>query len=208
MENKKNSITILFIVGLLVVYYFFPTNDIFQKIVTQFAFFIVLPILFTVFILKEKLDTLSWNTTAPKEALRWVIFSLLVGFLVYVIVYNIFTPEILLLIPKSIRANFGMYLVYEFMLTPLFVLSVSFFLYGFLISRFRRQLGYGSIMAPVVLMFTLLLAQGFQWAQLVYLIFTPLAAFVAYKTKSIWFAVISQIVYVFTIDTVIVLLVR
>lgn len=202
--SKQNIVTSIFILVSLLVYGFFPTNDSFQQIITMLVFFVILPMLFSKFILKNDFDVFNITIGNWKQGLIWSGYSLLcVGF-IFIIAVNFFDFFKYYSVPVVITESFIKFIIYEFTITILFVAIYEFYLRGFVMFAFESTFKYWAIFLQALLFLILFLSMGGAsvYLFLPYLIFAPFAGWIAYKSRSILYSAVSQFLIIFILNAI------
>lgn len=204
-EFKKITSLVLFIILNIIVFKFFPAKGLFQQAVTMFSFFVITPFLFSWLILKNNLTKNILLGGDPKKGILFSIASIVFGLLVVYIMFNFFDFFRNYNLSDRIGGNFGYFIYYE-LVNVLFVSFIlEFFFRGFVMFNFRPCIGYWSIGLQWVLFLILLfLNSGFSWFFVPYIIFFPLAGIIAYKSRSIWYSLATQSIFIFIIDLIVI----
>lgn len=202
--NKKNIITSIFILVSLVLYNFFPTKDLFQQIITMLVFFIILPLLFNKFILKNNFSIFNVVIGDWKKGLIWSLCSLLfIGFIFFIIV-KYFSFFDYYYIPLIITKSFGDFMLYELTVVIFFVAVYEFYLRGFIMFSFESSLKYWIILLQAILLLILffIMAGASVYLFLPYLIFAPFGGIIAYKSRSILYSGLTQFLIIFILNAI------
>lgn len=198
-----------FIPALLLVFKFFPTNDIFQKIAASVVFFIIIPFLYIRLILKKPLIFFGIQRGEYKEGLKWAGISLLIAGLFFLILarYTSFLNEYL--IPENIVKNFNSFLFYELVIVLFLTFIYEFFFRGFVMFFCSTRVGYWSILVQLVAFFGLVwITNGSIWNLLPFLIFSPFAGLIAYKSRSIVYSGVAQFILIILLDASLVRMIK
>ncbi|HAR99603.1 MAG: hypothetical protein US57_C0016G0023 [Candidatus Moranbacteria bacterium GW2011_GWC2_37_73] len=211
MKNKEIITTVFFIVASLFLYTIFNGDNIFQKTVISLVFFVALPILFNKFILKGTIDLFGLKIGDWRQGLLWSFYSLIaVGFIFFVIskylgFFNHYAA------PFFIVIDFGRFLLYEFAVVAVLIAVYEFYFRGFVMFVFESSFKYWAILIQTLIFVILVLSARDSvvfYMFLPYLIFTPFAGFIAYKSKSILYSGISQFLIVVFLDTIFIKMIK
>lgn len=206
MKIKEATIAIFFILATIVISIFFPVRNDFQRFLSTFIFFIILPIIFNKFFLKKEFIKLGITIGDYKSALLISLYNLLaIGLIFFIISYyfnflNIYT------IPVFIVNDFLKFVLYEFFMVLVFVFIYEFYFRGFVLAVFREKIGYWVILLQTVLF----IAAAFIGNKvsvvnlLPYLIVTPFAGFIAYRTRSILYSGLVQFLVIFILNLIVI----
>lgn len=206
MEVNKNNKKDIFIVSLLiliiaVVYSFFPTIDLFQKISVLLVFLILLPVLFNIFIFKKGVEIYKLGIGDIRAGIIWSI-SLLVGALMILYIAFNYSPFLSnYKLPIEIVDNFYYFIIYELIFVLILSFIYQFFYGGFIISIYESSIGiYSTIVSAFVFWGMVLFSGSNFWISLPFLIFMPLAGIITQKSGSIWYSTITQFIFVIITD--------
>ncbi len=206
MRYKEFLGTIFFIITSLVVYALFPVTDSFQQVFIMLVFFVIFPLSFNKLFLKNKLSFYGLQIGDWKKGLIWSFYSLIIVFFVFFILIYFFGFLRNYSIPIFITKSFLNFIMYEFLLSALFVLIYEFYFRGFILFIFKTKLEFWAILVQALIFLILVLVIGYSslFLFLPYLIFTPFAGFIALKSRSILYSGISQFLIILILDTLIV----
>ncbi|EKE15636.1 MAG: hypothetical protein ACD_11C00116G0023 [uncultured bacterium] len=208
MEKNKIKTIIpitVFIILDVILFKLFPAEGIFQQIVAMFSFFVVTPFLFNIFVLKNKISRIGFSIGKAKEGIFFSTVSMVVGLLIFYIIFNYFDfLKNYTLSDKAVN-NFSYFIYYE-LVQVLFVNFIfEVFFRGFIMFNYQNYFGYWTIGTQwIIFIILLVLNSGFNWFFVPYIIFFPLAGFIAYKSRSIWYSLAAQSIFIFIIDIIVV----
>jgi membrane protease YdiL (CAAX protease family) len=207
-KNKNIIITTLFICCCLAVYGYFPVKGNLQKTITALTFFMLLPILYNKLILKRGISTLRLHIGHWKKGLILMLISLLLGCLIMIGLakYSNFLTGYSM--PLGLAGSFGYFVFYELVLVAFFTALYEFFFRGFVMFNFVPFFKKGAVIGQAVLfLLFLLLTSGLSWEFAPYLVFAPFAGWIAYKSDSLLYSFIGQLIFIIIIDASIIKLV-
>lgn len=207
MKTKEFIIMTIFTTLSLVVYNFFPTKDIFQQIATILFFLVVLPIVFSKYVLKNSKDLINFRIGNYREGLIYGAASLIFCFIIIFILSYFYGFLNRYTVPIFIVGNFLRFLVYEFLLVLSFIVVYEFYFRGFLMAIFSKNIGYWSILLQFVVFGILVLisATEKEIVQYVpYIIFAPFGGIIALKSKSLIYSAITQFLVIFILNVIII----
>lgn len=206
MKYKEFLGTIFFITASLIIYALFPVINSFQQVFIMLVFFIAFPLSFNKLFLKKKLNFYGLEFGNWKQGLLWSFYSLIIVCFIFFIISYFFGFLKNYSIPIFITKSFLNFIVYEFLLTALFVLIYEFYFRGFILFIFKTKLEFWAILVQALIFLILVLVIGYSslFLFLPYLIFTPFAGFIALKSRSILYSGISQFLIILILDTLIV----
>jgi len=199
--KKEIVFNILFTVSILFVYAIFPTKNNFQNIAVSVCFFLLVPILFNLIVTKKSFREMGFSLSWWKEGFLWAFISLVVGLLLFYVAfyYTGFAQHYVL--EKEIQNNFYKFLSYEFSLVLPFIILYEFFFRGFFMLSLKKQIGYSAILVQAVFFVLFLVFTGsFDWYFAPYLLFSLFSGIVAYKSESIIYSAIANIVFMVIVD--------
>ena len=196
---------IFFITLELFIYKIFPTEGYFQEFLTMVGFFAVIPFLYNKFVFKKSIKELGLSVGEYKKGIFWSSVSLIGAFVVFFIFfkYTDFLKKYTL--PVEVYSNFTNFVYYEIF----FLLSLSFiyeiFFRGFIVLNFEKYIGYLAILLQWFVFLVLVFFNGaFNWFFVPYIIFFPFAGLIVYKSRSIFYSLMAQSLFLFVVDILII----
>lgn len=202
IQNNKNIlITTVFIFCCLGLYVFFPATGNFQQIVTAVIFFVLLPILYNTVIVKKNRTFYRIHLGDWKKGVFWALVGVAVSLIIVsgFMGYGDFVHKYIL--PTDIGGNFGHFLFYELVLVAFFTAMYEFFFRGFVLFHFSPFVKQWAVLVQFVLFVLLLWATGsVNWLFAPYLIFAPFAGWIAYKSDSLLYSFVGQLIFIIIID--------
>lgn len=198
MKTKEFIITIFFIIVLLVVYGFFPAKKALQQILTLLVFLVALPMVFNKVFLKKGLHNLGLGLGNYKIGLIFSGGGILsvISVLFLIIKYTDILKHNI--IPNSIIHSFWAFLFYELILVALVVFVYELFFRGFIMFSLINKTNYYLAIAAQTLIFVIFIwsTNDSLWSFLPYLVFAPIAGLIAFKSRSIIYSGISQLIII------------
>jgi len=206
--NKQQLVTIVFIVCCLAGYVFFPANGNFQYKTSFFVFLAVLPFLYNKYFLKKENLFKRIKVGRWKKNIQYLTIGLLLALLLMGIVFK-FTDVIgHYYLPKNVKADFWVFLWYEFSGIAFMVAVYEMFFRGFVMNYFADTQKWSILIQFLFFCVMIMLLWGLPyWFYIVYLIFTPFAGWIAYKSDSILYSFIGQWLFIIFIDAAFIALV-
>lgn len=206
--NKKEIITSIFALLCLAGYVFFPSNGYFQYRAVAIVFLILLPFLYNKYFLKEK--TLFGRIAIGdwKSNLKYLSIGLLGAFMVIAIVFKYTGLAQHYFLSTAVSNNFGSFLMYEFTGVLLTVALYEIFFRGFILFKFSSFEKWAILVQ--VLFFLAMILMFFNlpyWFYINYLVFAPFAGWIAYKSNSILYSFVGQLLFIVIIDATFIALV-
>lgn len=200
--NKKTISILIFIFLNLLFFKIIPTNGKLQEILTLGMFFLVNPLIYSKFILKNKSGVFGFKIGDSKNGLFWSGASLLIMCVFAYVVFNYtdFTEKYSL--PAKAINSFSYFIYYELVLVLFFTFIYEFFFRGFLVFHLRDVFGRGVVVFQALVFITLVLLGngGFNWNLIPYLIFLPFAGWIAYKSESLVYSLVTQSIFIIIVD--------
>jgi len=202
IQNNKNIlITTLFILLCLGLYVFFPVAGNFQQIVTAVIFFVLLPVLYNAVVLKKNRTFYRLHLGDWKKGIFWAIVGMAASLIIIggFIKYGDFVHKYAL--PAGLGSNFGYFAFYELVLVAFFTALYEFFFRGFVMFHFSPIVKTWAVVIQFVLFVLLLLVTGgVSWPFVPYIIFAPFAGWIAYKSDSLLYSFVGQLIFIIIID--------
>lgn len=205
-KNQKGWITIIIAVICLALFVFFPTSNLFQRLMVAIAFFLITPILYIKIILKENLEDYGIRFKFNNYDLSLsAIFTLVLISLLYVIIKH--TGLLAdFLSPQSIAHDFKIFILYEIFAVGFFTLIFEFFFRGFIAIGVGKFIKYWSILFQFLFIIMLVLAtHGQEWTIILYAMSAPFSGFMAYKSKSIVYSFAVSYLFILLADTLLII---
>jgi len=104
-------------------------------------------------------------------------------------------------LPAGVAENFGYFIFYELVLVAFFTAIYEFFFRGFVLFHFAPTLGHWAVVVQYGLFLLLLLVtSSMNWSFTPYIIFAPFAGWIAYKSDSLLYSFIGQLIFIIIID--------
>lgn len=202
MKTKDFIITLFFIITLLVIYGFFPTKNPFQQLLTLVIFLIIIPLIFNKFFLKRKLSDLGVNLGDYKQGLILSVISFIVIGCILFLVIKYTNILKYYLIPIEFTQNFWSFIFYELFLTSIIVFAYELFFRGFIMFSLTTRVNYyvATLIQAIVFLVFAWGTGGFLWLLIPYLLFSPLAGFITYKSSSIVYSGFTQFIILVIFD--------
>ncbi len=206
MKYKEFLGTIFFITASLIIYALFPVINSFQQVFIMLVFFIAFPLSFNKLFLKKKLNFYGLEFGNWKQGLLWSFYSLIIVCFIFFIISYFFGFLKNYSIPIFITKSFLNFIVYEFLLTALFVLIYEFYFRGFILFIFETKFSFWAILVQALIFLSLVLVIGHNslFLFLPYLIFAPFAGLIALKSRSIIYSGVAQFLIILILDTLMV----
>lgn len=205
-KNRRFIITGLVALFSLGFSEFFAKSDGFspalQGFIAGVIFFLVIPILYCKIVLKESLKNIGWQKgNVPAGVLAGIASVILGGAIVVGLVFVFPEFREQYIFPATVEESFVWFILYEIVLMPFVVLLYEVFFRGFAQLFWLRELGMWSIAIQTLFFLGLLFFDdSLSWQMAPFIIFSPLAGFIAYRSQSIWFSFTASWVFLFLTD--------
>lgn len=199
--NKSQLITSIFILLCFIGYVFFPTNNYFQYKSAALIFLLILPFLYNKYLLKEasffkKIIIGDW-----KNNLKFMVMGLIAPFVIMILFFKYTDLLNHYLLSPSVKGDFKQFLFYELTGVAFTVAVYEIFFRGFVMFYFTSKLQKWAILAQflffVVMLFLLNVPY---WFYITYLVFAPFSGWIAYKSNSIMYSFLGQLLFVIIFD--------
>jgi membrane protease YdiL (CAAX protease family) len=209
MKQKELITSGVFLVLLIVLYVLFPIGDEFQSICAALVFFVVLPILYIKIILKKQLRLFGIDKGKYRLGLMYATSGLFASMVIIFIFIKKTSFLSYYLLPTSVTKEFWPFLFYELTIVLLFVVIYEFFFRGFVYFTFEKNLKKWAIVVQMLLFYILIFSIGVsRWNFLPYMVFTPFAGIIVYKSKSIIYSIVAQWMTIVLLDTYVIHLIK
>lgn len=199
--NRQQLVTSIFILLCLVGYIFFPADGSFQYKVVAVIFLVLLPFLYSKYFLKsenlfKKIIIGDW-----KKNIGWLLIGLLIPFVIMLILFKYTDIQIHYLLSPTVKNDFGKFLLYEFTGVALTVAIYELFFRGFLMFYFAAFFKKWAILIQFMFFVAMALMLNLPyWFYITYLVFTPFAGLIAYKSNSLVYSFIGQLLFIIMFD--------
>lgn len=204
-QNKELIVTSGVIVLCLVLFAIFPREGVFQEIIANLTFLLVIPILYIKIILKKKLGNFGLQTGDKKKGIIWAVLSLGISLLIFYIVYNYTDFPKYYRLPQEIMNNFWLFVFFEVLLIGSLTVLYEFFFRGFVMFNFTEKFGYWAIAIQFLLFILFFLATGnLGWSVIPGIIIAPFAGVAAYKGRSLIYSFAVSLFFIIILDALII----
>lgn len=200
--NKEQSVTIIFILFCLLGYKYFPAVGNFQYKAVMFIFLGLLPFLYNKYFLKRESVLNNITIGDWKKNLKYLSIGLTIAFLAMAILFQYTDIGLHYLLPKNVKTDFTAFLIYEFGGIAFMIFLYELFFRGFIQNYFSKFSEKWSMLVQFSF-FLVMIAMFWNvpyWFYVVYLIFTPIAGWIFYKSKSLIFSFAGQWLLMVIID--------
>lgn len=208
-QHKELLVTSMVAVLCLVLFAIFPRENTFQEIIISLVFLLAIPALYIRIVLRKNFKSFGLGIGNYKAGLIWGAVALLFALLILYILFNYtnFTNEYF--IPTRVAQEFKFFLLYELLLVGFFTILYEFFFRGFVMFSFSEKIGYSSVVIQFLLLVLFYFFTGnMNWSVVSYIIIAPLAGWVAYKSQSLLYSLVVNLLFIIIVDTVIIGLAR
>jgi uncharacterized protein len=185
----------------------FPASSFFQNLTKSLFFLIFIPYLYIKYILKENFSDFGFNFRNKKSGFIWaglaLVFSLL---LIYLLAnYTGFKKNYTL--PVNISRSFYLFILYELVMVNILLFIQEYFFKGFMISIFRKKLGYLSVLIQAIIyLIPLWIFSASPWQTFPMIILSLAGGAVAYKSRSFIYSYFFGITFLIITDAYIIYL--
>jgi membrane protease YdiL (CAAX protease family) len=202
MKTKEFIITNLLVFLILIIFNFFPTNNKIQQLIAVLIFFICIPLLYYKIILKKPLFSLGLQIGDWKKGVLFSSYSFFAaGFVLLIFIkYSDFLKNYF--VPRAIIKDFTTFIFYEFFGVLLIVFIYDFFFRGFFMFNINQKINYylGLFLQAALFLVFMWATKTSLWLILPYLVFSPFAGLIAYKSRSIFYSTVTQFLIIFIFD--------
>lgn len=209
IKNIELITTFIFVLFCLALYIYFPASGYFQYKAVALVFLVLLPYLFSRFILKEESFFEKIIIGEWKKNLILMLIGLLISFLIAISLFK-FT-DLLNTYPlsQSVRNNFWEFISYELLGVSFTVAVYEIFFRGFLMFYLEKFFGLWSILIQFLIFFAMILLLGIPFSYyFLYILFIPIAGIIAYKSKSILYSFMGQLIFIIIVDATAIVLMK
>jgi len=205
IENKEIIITSGVIVFCLLLSLFFPVQNSAQLLTRNIFFLIIVPILYYKIILKKNISTFGLTLGDKKAGIFWGILMFLATLSTFFILYSYTDFQKNYLLSSYIIHNFWFFLLYEIILTNIFVFIQEFFWRGFVLLYFSKKIGLFAIFLQFILfMITIIPAENSFWQMTPTLVISLFSGIIVYKSRSVFYSWLSALFSFIILDSFII----
>lgn len=199
---KEQLATGMVFLACLALYLFFPTNNVFQQIVSSIAFLLVIPLLFIKFILKKSFASYGVQKGDSRRGFFLMTLSIILSLLFFYALFQYTTLAKFYSLPSFVTQNFAVFVIYEIFLVGLFTLLYEFFFRGLVMFGIFKNTGYISILAQFTIFSVLFLASGgIAWSTILYMIASIFSGITAYQSRSLFYSFGATLIFIIIADT-------
>lgn len=209
MKTKELIAWSFLVIIILVIYRFFPTQNVFQNIITEIGFLVVIPLLYCVFTTKRPISDLGITRGYWRAGMLWSFVSLVFALLLFYIalMYTDFGHKYVL--SGQIAGDFWKFITYELFLVLPFIIIYEIFFRGFLMIFLGKKWGHKVIFLQAILFSAFLLITGaFTWSFAPYVAFSLFSGMIAYRSRSIYYSTVAHLIFMIIVDASIIKLLQ
>jgi len=200
--DKKDLVTGGVAIVCLFLYIIFPTNNVFQKIISSLVFLLVIPFLYVKIILKKSLKNFGFKKGNWMTGIFWSVISLVISISIAYIIFRYFGFLEKYPFPRYLAKNFLFFLAYEILLVGFFAFLYEVFFRGFVMLSFSKKIGLWSVVLQAFLFLSLLYFSGsISWTMVPYLIFLFFSGIIVYLSDSIIYSFLSFVIFNIIFDS-------
>lgn len=200
--DKEDLVTGGVIIACLFLFAIFPTNNVFQQIISSLAFLLVIPFLYVKIILKKSLKNFGFRKGNWITGIFWSVVSLIISVSIAYIIFRYFGFLEKYPFPRYFAGHFVAFMAYEIILVGLFASFYEIFFRGFVMFSFSKKLGFWSIILQAIVFFLFFLLSGtISWTQVPYFIFLLFAGLITYFSDSIIYSLITFVIFNIIFDS-------
>jgi membrane protease YdiL (CAAX protease family) len=178
------------------------SGSMFQRVVVNVTFLLVIPALYITIVLKKKLSAFGVAKGNVRAGIFWGSLSLVVALLIFYLVveYSGFSKSYL--IPDLVRHKFSYFLLYQLLLVGFFSITYEFFFRGLVMLGLEKYLGDRWSMIVQFLLFLLFLAftGGIGWQMFYFILMAALSGLVVQKSRSVYYSMAATWIFILLAD--------
>lgn len=185
----------------LTLYGLFPTEGIFQQIISSMTFLLVIPLLYIKIILKRPLADYGIRWGDKKRGVLLMLSTVFISVLLFYVLFQYTSLPKYQNLPQVVTENFAFFVLYEILLAGLFTVLYEFFFRGLVMFSFAKIWGYWSIAAQFALLIAFfLITKNYDWSLFLYVIISPFAGIAAYRSRSLLYSFGASLIFVIIAD--------
>jgi len=205
-KNRRFLVTGLIIVFSMAFSELFSKSDNFSSVLQSFIvgiiFFLVVPVLYSKIVLKESLKNIGWQKGGVSDGvLAGIVSVALAGVIVLALTFVFPDFREQYVFPVIVKKSFVWFMLYELVLVAFIVFIYEVFFRGFVQLFWLRAFGMRAIVVQMAFFLALLfVSQSISWQMAPFIVFCPLAGFIAYRSRSIWYSFAASWLFIFLTD--------
>jgi hypothetical protein len=204
-SNNPQELILTIVICLFCLFLFiaFPieAGSIFQRVVVNVTFLLVIPALYITIVLKKSLSEFGVAKGNVRAGIFWGSLSLFAALLIFYIIFRYTNFSKSYTIPDLVRYKFSYFLLYEFLLVGFFSITYEFFFRGFVMLGLEKHLGNWSMLIQFLFFLLLLfLARGIGWQMFHFILMAALAGFVVQKSRSLIYSIAATWILILLTD--------
>ncbi len=204
-QKRSALMTAVVIVVCLFALVIFPVQTPLQILVMSVSFLVVIPILYTMLVLRQPFANFGLTKGNARAGWLWVAISL-PAIAVTVLLLRKYTGLFDdYLLPQLVVDNFSVFVLYELLVVGVQAAAWEYFLRGFVIGGFRNVIGWWAVVASISLA---IIVSGDNTIMIGFVLAAPFAGIVAFYSCSIYYSFIITISTVLFIDMLTIAVVR
>jgi len=206
IKNYKKTLFIsVFTLICILLHFVFPTNNFAQKITSVFIFLFILPLSFGKIIEKKQPKHFGLTIGDWKKGLLFSIISLAISFLILFFLFKFNAFQENYSITKLYGQNFMLFVFYEFLIIGSLYFCFSFFFNGFILLSLRENIGLISPLVSFIIFLIFMFFDGsLTWLFSFMFLNIFLGGFIALKSNSLLYPVISGIIFQLIADSLVI----
>jgi membrane protease YdiL (CAAX protease family) len=205
-KNRRFIVTGLVVIFSMVFSELFTQSDrlspVLQSFIVSIVFFLVIPVLYSKIVLKESLKNIGWQKGDASLGILTGIASVVLAVVIVIgLAFTFPSFREQYIFPAIVEKSFVWFILYELVLVAFVAFIYEVFFRGFMQLLWLREWGVWSIGIQFALFLGLLFFDNsVSWQMAPFIIFCPLAGFIAYRSQSIWYSFAFSWLFLFLTD--------
>lgn len=200
----------LLVLATLLAYRFFPgdarLSGSFQAVVLGAVFFLLVPILYQMFVVKEPLAAIGFSGTAKRYGFLVVPLSVLPILSVWYLLLNTYDVTDGYSVSPLVSDSFPLFLLYETVLVGAIAFLYEVFFRGLVMLSWLASTGIASVFLQSAVLVLFMLSYGsLGWDRVPMILASVSSGFVAYYTRSLYYSWFAAWLVMFLADSLLLL---
>jgi membrane protease YdiL (CAAX protease family) len=200
-KNFIVNIGIILISLLLFIAFPIDSNSIFQRIVVNITFLLVIPALYIKIVLRKKLSEFGLTKGNVRAGIFWGALILFSALLIFYLAARFTNFSKSYVIPDLVRNRFSYFLLYQFFLVGFFTIIYEFFFRGFVMLAMEKYFGrFAMLFQFLLFLLFLMFTGGISWQMFYFILMAALSGLVVEKSRSIIYSIAATWIFILLAD--------
>lgn len=196
-DRRDTVIGLFFAAACLLIAGLFPAGSTAQEMTKDLLAFVAMPILYVIFVAKEKLSSYGISAGNRKNGIIWGIANLAAVSLILIALVRFTDFSKNYRISEFAKLDFRFFVIYELVFANLSLFLFEFFWHGFVLSILSKRFGVAAVAIQGAAFIALSAITTSSWWQAIpFAIFAVTGGLAAHKAKSFLYSYISELLVI------------